>query len=336
MRGRVTSNNPTAQPLSRYLVLRTNDPSEVEAQLAATYNKSKIQITSGGRDKAFSHELYVAPFGRTMLTSMMFRGRFEAKAPELNQTYDFCRPHRGSAQVTIGRDSCDFSSNSGVVLSPLHPFRVRSDGYRTLNFAVPRPVMESHLQALLGRDLGAPLDFDAAIDFRDEKLVSLWRMVRFLAAEIEHPNSTILNPLICERYGETLLTGFLLNQPHNYSRLLQGKMVAAEPQYIRHLEEYLEANCDQAITTSQMAAIAGVSMSAVYAGFKQHRGYTPLEFLKKVRLRHVRDDLLSATPGTTVKEVASRWGFNHLGRFSGEYARQFGELPSETLGRSSQ
>ncbi len=75
------------------------------------------------------------------------------------------------------------------------------------------------------------------------------------------------------------------------------------------------------------------SARALYAGFKQHRGYTPLEFLRRVRLRRVRDDLLAAPHGATVKEIASRWGFNHLGRFSGQYARQFGEMPSDTLRR---
>ena len=38
---------------------------------------------------------------------------------------------------------------------------------------------------------------------------------------------------------------------------------------------------------------------------------------------------------TTVKEVATRWGFSHLGRFSRDYQRRFGEAPSETLSRGA-
>ena len=324
-----------AQPLSQHLVLRSNDASEVESRLAATYNDTKIEITPIGHDKSFLHELYVAPMGRTMLTSMTFHGSFEAKAPELEQTYDFCFAQRDSGEVTVGSHSFEFNPTSGGVLSPHRGFRIRSDGYCSLNYAIPRPVMAAHLQALIGQELGEPLEFDASIDLADKKLASLCRMVRFVAAEIEYPESSILNPLVCERYSEALITGFLLNQPHNYSQFLHGKTVAAEPQYVRQVEEYLRANCASAITSGQLAAIAGVSVSALYAGFKQARGCTPLEFLKDIRLHRVRDDLLTATPEATVKEVALRWGFNHLGRLSRDYACRFGELPSETLRRGA-
>ncbi|MBO0983539.1 helix-turn-helix domain-containing protein [Rathayibacter sp. SD072] len=37
-------------------------------------------------------------------------------------------------------------------------------------------------------------------------------------------------------------------------------------------------------------------------------------------------------PGTvTVADIAHRWGFAHLGRFSASYAQRFGENPKSTL-----
>jgi AraC-like DNA-binding protein len=36
---------------------------------------------------------------------------------------------------------------------------------------------------------------------------------------------------------------------------------------------------------------------------------------------------------SSVSNVAHRWGFVHLGRFSSAYRRRYGELPSQTLGR---
>jgi len=35
-----------------------------------------------------------------------------------------------------------------------------------------------------------------------------------------------------------------------------------------------------------------------------------------------------------VTEIATQWGFTHMGRFSIEYRLRFGESPSETLSRS--
>ena len=280
-----------------------------------------------------THELYVAPFGRAMLTSLNWIGEVEVCAPELAQAYEFCSVHRDSADITIGSDSCDFSPAAGVVLSPHRPFRVCSEGYCSLNFTIPQTLMQTHVQALIGQELKEPLEFNPAIDFRDRSMASLLRMVRSLAEEIEYDRSLLTNPLIAERYCETLLTGFAFAQPHNYSHLMHRAVTGAEPKYIRRVEEYLEAHCDQPITSEAVAAVAGISASALYEGFKRHRGYTPLEFLKDVRLRRVRDELLAARPGTTVKTTAMRWGFNHLGRFSKAYSRRFGETPSQTLKR---
>jgi AraC-like DNA-binding protein len=40
---------------------------------------------------------------------------------------------------------------------------------------------------------------------------------------------------------------------------------------------------------------------------------------------------VAATPGTSVEQVARRWGFTHLGRFAHDYRVAFGQLPSATL-----
>jgi AraC family ethanolamine operon transcriptional activator len=59
-----------------------------------------------------------------------------------------------------------------------------------------------------------------------------------------------------------------------------------------------------------------------------------MEFLRNVRMDQVRNGLLQPGESTSVSGEASRWGFLHFGRFSGEYRETYGELPSETLRRS--
>ena len=46
-----------------------------------------------------------------------------------------------------------------------------------------------------------------------------------------------------------------------------------------------------------------------------------------------RQELKAAPAGTTVREIARRWGFRHTGEFAADYRRLFGELPSETFNR---
>ena len=57
----------------------------------------------------------------------------------------------------------------------------------------------------------------------------------------------------------------------------------------------------------------------------------PKQYLMRRRMHLVRRALLSAVTETTVTEIATRFGFWHLGRFSGCYQTIFGEFPSATL-----
>ena len=82
------------------------------------------------------------------------------------------------------------------------------------------------------------------------------------------------------------------------------------------------------------AAAARLSMRGLHDQFHRWLGITPTQYLRNVRLDHVRADLIAAREEGRpdgVAEVARRWGFAHLGRFSGVYATAFGELPSTTL-----
>ena len=59
-----------------------------------------------------------------------------------------------------------------------------------------------------------------------------------------------------------------------------------------------------------------------------------MKYAKQIRLESAQRALLAARSGiTTVTDVAMDHGFFQLGRFSADYRRVFGELPSVTLGR---
>ena len=64
--------------------------------------------------------------------------------------------------------------------------------------------------------------------------------------------------------------------------------------------------------------------------FQEALGTSPLKYLRAVRLNGVRRELRMGAP--SVQDVAARWGFWHHGEFAAAYRRQFGELPSQTLG----
>ena len=59
-------------------------------------------------------------------------------------------------------------------------------------------------------------------------------------------------------------------------------------------------------------------------------GRGPGSWMRDQRLNGARRDLLNRDNRASVSEIAVRWGFWHLGRFSRYYSDLFGELPSQT------
>jgi transcriptional regulator GlxA family with amidase domain len=77
-----------------------------------------------------------------------------------------------------------------------------------------------------------------------------------------------------------------------------------------------------------------MSVRGLQVAFRRTLGMTPLEYVRTVRLSGAREQLESAGPGTvTLTEVAHRWGFTNLGRFTRMYRETYRELPRETLER---
>ncbi|RMO59931.1 BenABC operon transcriptional activator BenR [Pseudomonas amygdali pv. eriobotryae] len=71
-------------------------------------------------------------------------------------------------------------------------------------------------------------------------------------------------------------------------------------------------------------------MRTLFSGFREFRNISPMAFLRNVRMERVHLELRN--PGTdSVTDIAMKWGFAHLGRFSQEYRKYYGELPSATL-----
>src|SRR5262245_14629561 len=105
------------------------------------------------------------------------------------------------------------------------------------------------------------------------------------------------------------------------------------PRDLKKAIDYLRRNMSRQIATADLAAACGVAERTLRKHFRAFVGLAPLEYLRRLRLAAVREDLLHGATGTSVTEDATRYGFSHFGRFSSLYRRCFGEAPSSTLAR---
>ncbi|MFI7481152.1 helix-turn-helix transcriptional regulator [Kocuria sp. M1R5S2] len=111
--------------------------------------------------------------------------------------------------------------------------------------------------------------------------------------------------------------------------------VAAHQAAYRRAVEYLHAHVASPITVEDVARHVRLSTVQLTRAFRSHAGTTPGAYLRDLRLTAAHEDLVRADPadGTTVRDVARRWGMAHAGSFARRHRQVYGESPGLTLRR---
>jgi transcriptional regulator GlxA family with amidase domain len=117
------------------------------------------------------------------------------------------------------------------------------------------------------------------------------------------------------------------------SNAASGRDLHANDRSFSHLLAYVEANIRDDLSVEELAQVGNVSVRTVYNLFAKYFNVTPKLFIKQTKLKSLREELANGKAVRNVTEVALDHGFTHLGRFSSDYRKMFGELPSETLRR---
>jgi len=104
------------------------------------------------------------------------------------------------------------------------------------------------------------------------------------------------------------------------------------------IREQLFNHMDSTVSVETLATQYKISEKSLQTAFKSLYGFTPSIFIRLMKLNLVYHELLQSSPSTeiTILRVAQKWGFKHMGRFSGYYKELFLELPSDTLQRDYQ
>jgi AraC family ethanolamine operon transcriptional activator len=100
---------------------------------------------------------------------------------------------------------------------------------------------------------------------------------------------------------------------------------------VRQAEEYLRTQLESVYDSRALSATLGVGERQLERLFRDAYGHGPCHWHQMARLNLARSALLQARGTTGVTEIATRFGFAHLGRFSVMYRDVFGESPRETL-----
>ena len=246
-------------------------------------------------------------------------------------------PICGQLEVISGADNVICDSTRGAIASPTRHdyYLIRSGGgCAGIRLCLRRAALIAQLAALLGEPPDSPLEFALEMDLAAGHGQTLARYVLMAAADFNSSGSILRNPVMISAFEQFIVTGLLLSHPHNYAEALRRLETTVTPRNVRRAIDYIDAHLDQAITIADIVKATGVPGRTLFTQFKDFKGVSPMRYIRNARFQQAREALLQAEPEESVTAVAASWGFVHLGRFSIEYRRRFGESPSETLRRN--
>lgn len=104
---------------------------------------------------------------------------------------------------------------------------------------------------------------------------------------------------------------------------------------IRRALRWMRAHTSCQYDSNRLCQALGMPERTLQSHFKNGLGMTPANAHRQIRLHRAHRELLQTHPDAphAVTVAATNHGFEHLGRFAGEYRALFDELPSETLRR---
>jgi AraC family transcriptional regulator, ethanolamine operon transcriptional activator len=95
---------------------------------------------------------------------------------------------------------------------------------------------------------------------------------------------------------------------------------------------YVEGRQEYRTTVTEICQALGVGRRTLEYAFRDVLGTSPKTYFIQCALERAHHKLQMSTPtDRTVTEIATEFGFWHLGRFSSTYRAAFGETPSDTL-----
>ncbi|SDR63837.1 transcriptional regulator, AraC family [Rhizobiales bacterium GAS113] len=319
------------RPLDQYPVIRTKSVDELREAVSNIYGDHSFDVK---RDAGSFHaRANHCSLGKVGLSYAGYSAGARSRFPQFDAfAQQFCVS--GATQATIDGRRIDVTSETSCIVGPGSDLKLEyGSDFEQLILRIDRTSLMQKLAAITGVMPADSLSFDPAQDFKDEAAASLRRIFLFFVSEFDRTKSTLPRMVLVE-IEQMLMVSFLHGNRNNYSHLLVDRPRSVAPWQVRRAEAYIEANWDQPITVEALAIAAGTSARSIFHSFKQSRGYSPMAFVKQIRLQHARGMLENPGANTSVTDVAFACGFSNLGHFAKDYYSTFGVLPSHALNRA--
>ena len=322
-----------ATMLSSYAVLRSNDPEQIRDRLFTVFGADRFELSRRTRQLAVRADHL--RLSSVSLSYLELDGGISISFPEasfVRQAFNI----EGQASLDVSRVAEEIAPGGWSSVIPADtPTRLDFHNfYRHLALRIEREALHRHLGLLLGESPGREPEFYTRTNHGNPAMADLRRQI-FLFAHDFNTRGRSYSPLVATEFERMLITTFLISHQHTFSAYLVREPTLPSMSEVARAEEYMMANWDKPLDMSTLAAVTQVSARSLFRQFRRLRNYTPSEFAKRIRLQRALEMLQHPDESTSVTQVLDKCGFHNTGHFAHDYYQAFGELPSDTLKRST-
>ena len=314
----------------RFLYLQTNNVDELQEKISWS-RPHHIELLS--RHSTYVSRLSYVPLAQMSVGHLSTSTAVKDSLGVSESAFIVLLVVRGMAKQRMGKTNAELSQTTAAVHSPGQTAIVKTEGhFEGLSISIRRETLIRELENHLGGAVSAPVEFTSRLDMTTLAGIRVWQNTLALCEILKQGVRTPQKLLAAQDAQRLMISNLIDSHRHNYTRLMH-RVAAAGPWQVRAAEEFIRAHPAEPLSLGDLASITGVSARTLQHSFRQHRGMSPMQFLRAIRLQCVHDDLLWDGNTRTVAEAAAKWGFYHFGRFAAAYAKRHGETPSETLRR---
>ena len=227
-----------------------------------------------------------------------------------------------------------FNNNTMLVLAKGHELDFRTPP----DLTVAALTVDAKVFARYACFYDATHSFDIAANNRFAAIppaVCTWLRgyIRSVIPDIQNGNIDLSHPTAVLAFKEALINNFVLAlMSLNSANQTLPRSAQQRHQIVNKAIEYMRSKLDHSISIVDVCTSIFVEQRVLNYCFQEVMGLSPISYLKCLRMNQVRRELknMDLAP-CNIGDIATRWGFWHLGRFSVEYKKRFGELPSDTV-----
>jgi|GEM_PF-3539547 len=328
-----SSTEATHFPFSRNQVLRTRDLEEAQSLVNRHIDQRRFTCLKkeGNRDIVITHR----QLGNTTLFGCRYGASVNVAAGPLSASH-FIIPLDGAVSYvdTATGDTCAVFAGDALSFPCDREVSVTwSDNCMAMVVAIDRRMFERFLfdeYSLCGAPHGS--DYFQKIDLRKGPGASLGNVAELIYREDARAGGLLDNEPAAASV-EKLLYESVWQLQHKGE--LERYLSSPKPVHVRRALEYITAHIQSDVfSMDALAKAVGCSKRSLERGFMACYNMGPVAYIKKLRLRKIREALESGeSAGETIADVAARWGFYHGSNFASSYFKEFGERPSETVRR---